>query len=605
MELDSRYQIIEKAGSGGMAIVYRARDTVLNRDVAIKVLHPHLIEKEEIRKRFLREAQAIARLKHKNIIEIFDYRSDSTSCYIVSEFIKGKNLASFLSECDISSPFIAAMIAAILSDAVGHAHKNNVIHRDLKPENILISENFQLKITDFGIAHITDAENLTITGSISGSPAHMSPEQIDGKVVDHRTDIFSLGTILYLISCGELPFKGTSPVSIFKSILLGDYKDPKEINPIIDHNFSIIIQRCLKKNINERYSSCEELRNDLIEYLKQYGIYDIERELELFFKAPIESIERLQHKIISHLKEYLKHSIYKKENSLQIQDYINILLHLAPDDEDAKTIFKIFSNQINKRIPYTLLILSLLIFVIFYLLLTHFKKFKTNDITIQDTSLVIDILDTEYTIDIVTEEIQEEEATTQKIDENKNKVRIDTKIAKRKILQPIEKNKGFIEKGSFNKEATRFGDLNLFIKPYGDVYLDDKLIGREKATLNVKVESGRHIIRVKNPFFFDIEREVNIEPDVKTDLRLVFDKIKPAKIFIHSPIECDIYIDNNPLGRSDMYHKSGITIPINTKDGKREITIKASRVGYKDFIKKVELTAGETKIVKINLIKEQ
>ncbi len=615
MNIDSRYQILEKAGSGGMAAVYRARDTVLNRDVAVKVLHPHLIEKEEVKKRFLREAQAIARLRHKNIIEIYDYKSDSSDCYIISEFIKGKNLGTFLSEYDISSPFIAAMIISVLADAIGHAHKNNVIHRDLKPENILISENYQLKIADFGIAHIADAESLTITGSISGSPAHMSPEQIDGKDVDLRTDIFSLGTILYLISCGELPFKGNSPASIFKSILMGEYKEPKELNPLIDSRFSAIIQKCLKKNLAERYSSTEELKAELNDYLKGYGITNTEQNLQKFFQEPIEYLDELNKKIAGHLKEYLYKNIHNTESRIQIQDYLNILLYLAPDDDDAKAIFERFSSledseRRSKRIKSVLLasaIFLLMAFIVFNAV-SYYKRIPDSNTKPAENTVAVtpddkypDVHTTPSEEDKIISTGNESERTEEKSEEE-----MVLKKPKRKIARPQsarEKSQSSDEK----EESTipRFGELNLFVKPYGDIYINNQLAGREKATLNIKLKSGKHFIRVKNPFFFDIEKEISIEPDSKTDLRLVFDNIKPAKLFINTSPECDIYIDGNLLGRSDMYTKSGITIPINTKDGRREILLKASKAGYKDYIRKIELTAGEARTLKINLTKEK
>ncbi|MCX7957887.1 MAG: protein kinase [Deltaproteobacteria bacterium] len=614
MNVDSRYQIIEKAGSGGMATVYRARDTVLNRDVAIKVLHPHLVEKEEIKKRFLREAQAIARLRHKNIIEIYDYHSDDKDCYIISEFIRGKSLAALLSEYDISSPFIAAMIVSVLSDAVSHAHNNNVIHRDLKPENILISENYQLKITDFGIAHITDAESLTITGSISGSPAHMSPEQIDGKNVDIRTDIFSLGTILYLLSSGELPFKGNSPASIFKSILMGEFREPKELNPVIDNKFSAIIHKCLRKNISERYRNCIELKSELTDYLRGYGLTDIEQNLQEFFRNPLEYPEELNKKIVRHLKNFLYNRIQDRENRLEIQNYLNVLLHLAPDDTDSKALFERFSSleeseKRSARIKYGIAVIIILsfIFSLIYWKISFSDKEELSDSTEStDITVIQQISKPSDDSRVPSDEINEKAAQGDLPEVvNKGTEDAEMKKTKRKTVHLSGKEISRHSENIDSQAAVRYGELNLFIKPYGDIYINNNLAGREKATLSVKLKSGRHLIRVKNPFFFDIEKEVSIEPETKTDLRLVFDSVKPAKLFINSQQECDIYIDGNFLGRSDMYTKTGITIPINSKDGKREILLKASKYGYKDFIKKIEFTAGETKTVKINLTREK
>jgi serine/threonine protein kinase len=608
MNIEPRYQILEKAGSGGMASVYRARDTVLNRDVAIKVLHPHLVEKEEVKRRFLREAQAIARLRHKNIIEVYDYRSTQEDCYIISEFIKGKSLADFLSEYEISSPFVSAMIGVVLSDAIAHAHKNGVIHRDIKPENILISEDKILKITDFGIAHITDAESLTITGSISGSPAHMSPEQIDGKGVDDRTDIFSLGTLLYLISTGELPFKGNSPAAIFKAILMGEYREPEDLNPLIDNRFSSIIHKTLKKNPDERYNSAIELKNELMEYLKRYGITDVEPMLVELFSRPVEFTEELHKRIVRHLKDYLYRNLTEGKNITEIRDFINILLYLAPEDGDAQAIFNRFTSlsvedkrrQFIKRLSYALLLLLLFTLTLYIFIRNRSESFKY--VSLMDNSLsdvAIDYIDYDIvsTKDILLEEeVIESFAEERQIQAVQKEVR---RIGKR-LIQNSRHRVLPQEIPSTPKEESGFGEIRLFIKPYGDIYIDNHLYSKEKSVEVLRLPAGRHNLTVKNPFYFDIEKGINIAANSTSELRLVFERIKPAKLIINSPVECDIYIDGNFLGRSDAYMKNGITIPIDSKDGRRQIQFRATRKGYKDFVRNIELTAGETMVLKIN-----
>ncbi|MGB9600462.1 MAG: serine/threonine-protein kinase, partial [Myxococcota bacterium] len=553
-----------------------------------------------------------ARLRHRNIIEIFDYKSDENDCYIISEFVKGKSLASFLSEYDISSPFIAAMMVSILSDAIGHAHRNGIVHRDIKPENILISENFILKITDFGIAHIADAESLTITGSISGSPAHMSPEQIDGKDVDFRTDIFSLGTLLYLIACGELPFKGNSPASIFKSILLGEYREPKELNPLIDNKFSNIIHTSLKKNIDERYKDAEELKKELLEYLHLYGITDVEGELSSFFKRPLEYLEELQKRIIGHLKDYLYKNIKNKESRIQIQDSLNILLYLAPEDIDARALFERFSSlEIRDRrrnsIKRGLLFIPFIVFIFFIIFQLFFTHQRGNiSIMAQD-----DINGMSFVQDVYSDYIQiaEDVKPSKEADNNSSEqqweINQEIKRHKKKLLSFKKDEKGVKAEEFPSSEVPKFGQINLFIKPYGDIYIDNNLYAKEKAAVSLRLRAGRHNLKIKNPFYFDIEKEINVDENKKTDIRLIFDRIKPAKIFINTNTECDIYIDGNLLGRSDMYIKNGITIPITSSDGRREIILKATKSGYKDFITKIELRAGESNTIKINMIKER
>ena len=174
-----KYEILEEVGQGGMATVYRARDLRLGREVALKVLHPHLARQEEARRRFRREAQAVARLRHPAILEIYDYSGEEVpTAYIATEFIRGESLRDHLERRAPELPEVGMMIAVQLLGALQHAHENGVIHRDVKPENVLIGHDGGIKLADFGIAHLADGQGMTVTGTLLGSPAHMSPEQI-------------------------------------------------------------------------------------------------------------------------------------------------------------------------------------------------------------------------------------------------------------------------------------------------------------------------------------------------------------------------------------------------------------------------------------------
>ncbi|HEY8926569.1 MAG TPA: serine/threonine-protein kinase, partial [Polyangia bacterium] len=186
----SRYRLIEEVGQGGMAIVYRAKDDSLKREVAIKVLHRHLSAEPESKARLEREAQAVAKLRHDNILEIFDYSgADASSSYIVTELIHGETLKQFLARRSIGHPEVASLITAELCGALVHAHGMGIIHRDVKPENVMIRNDGLLKLMDFGIAQVLDLERMTVTGQLLGSPAYMAPELIEGKPLDVRTDV--------------------------------------------------------------------------------------------------------------------------------------------------------------------------------------------------------------------------------------------------------------------------------------------------------------------------------------------------------------------------------------------------------------------------------
>ena len=287
LEQLEKYRLLEEVGHGGMAVVYRGVDTALDREVAVKVLHPHLANQPESKQRFHREAQAVAKLHHDNILEIYDYSGmDSGRSYIVTEFIHGQTLKEFLRHRPISHPEIAVMIVLEVSEALNHAHSFGVIHRDIKPENIMIREDGRVKLTDFGIAHIVDVHGLTVTGQLLGSPAYMCPELVEGRPLDFRSDLFSLGTLLYQLATGKLPFSGKNAHEILKRIVEGKFQAPEVANPIVGPELGKVIRKTLAHSPQERYGSVSELQNDLRKFLDDVEVEDPREELKEYFRDP-------------------------------------------------------------------------------------------------------------------------------------------------------------------------------------------------------------------------------------------------------------------------------------------------------------------------------
>jgi eukaryotic-like serine/threonine-protein kinase len=261
-----RYKIIEEIGRGGMAVVYRALDTGLKREVALKLLHPHLAAHRESRERFKLEAHAVARLKHPSVLEIYDYSADDgEAVYLVTELIEGTTLRLFLDSLDTRAMSAegAALIIRQVAQGLGHAHEHGIVHRDVKPENILISGDGDVKLSDFGIAHLAGVSQMTATGQILGSPAYMSPEHVELIDLDARADIFSLGTVLYEMTVGRQPFAGNNPHAVLKRIVEADYDDPLRVNAAIGHHVAVIVRRCLKPLPDDRYSSANDMVVDL------------------------------------------------------------------------------------------------------------------------------------------------------------------------------------------------------------------------------------------------------------------------------------------------------------------------------------------------------
>ena len=262
-----RYELNHLIARGGMAEVYRAHDRLLDRPVALKVLFPELSVDRSFVERFRREAQAAANLSHPNIVPVFDWGEDSGTYFIVMEFVDGRPLSSILKTAGPLAADRTAEIAAPVAAALGYAHKHGVVHRDVKPGNVLITDDGQVKVTDFGIARaVNTEESLTQTGAVMGTATYFSPEQAEGMGVDARTDIYSLGVVLFEMVTGRPPFLGDTPVAVASKHVRDHPPSPRELNPSIPPTFEAIILKAMDKNPDYRYATAEELRADLLRF---------------------------------------------------------------------------------------------------------------------------------------------------------------------------------------------------------------------------------------------------------------------------------------------------------------------------------------------------
>jgi len=298
-----RYRLLEPLGSGGMSVVYRGVDTSLHREVAVKVLHPHLARQQDARARLAREARAVARLQHPNILEVFDFADPSAEdAFLVTELVRGETLKSFAERERLFPPELAALILQQLARALGHAHEAGVIHRDLKPENVMVRDDGVLKLMDFGIARVLDpGERMTVTGALVGSPAYMAPEVIEGEPATAESDVFSLGTLLYWLWTGTLPFAAPTTPATLKRILAGTYEDPRGACPAISDALVAILHRCLAHDPLERYPSARQVELALSESLEDLGLTDGETVLAAFFADPGPTRTALVQRLVSTL----------------------------------------------------------------------------------------------------------------------------------------------------------------------------------------------------------------------------------------------------------------------------------------------------------------
>ena len=263
--LAGRYEIIEKIGEGGMAYVYKARDNFLNRYVAIKVLKDEFSKDEVFVKRFRTEAQSAASLIHPNIVSVFDVGEDKGISYIVMELLESKTLKDYIQAKGPLSSELTLKIAAQIASALEAAHKAHIVHRDIKPQNIMLNQNLVAKVTDFGIAKVANTSTATITsfGKTMGSVHYFSPEHAKGGYTDAKSDLYSLGVVMYEMATGKLPFDADSPVSVALKHIQEMPIEPKKINPNVSQALNQIIMKAMEKSTVNRYQTATEMLTDI------------------------------------------------------------------------------------------------------------------------------------------------------------------------------------------------------------------------------------------------------------------------------------------------------------------------------------------------------
>jgi eukaryotic-like serine/threonine-protein kinase len=263
-DLTERYQLTAHLARGGMADVYQGHDRLLNRKVAVKILHSQLSNDEAFVKRFRKEAQAAANLTHPNIVGIYDWGQLDNTYFIVMELVEGRSLREVLKSEGTLLPRRAVEIAADMSAALSVAHRAGLVHRDIKPGNILLSPDGTVKVTDFGIARAwDDSQELTRTGSVMGTATYFSPEQAQGSKADERSDVYSVGIVLYEMLAGAPPFRGDNPMAVAYQHVSQDAAAPSSINADVPASLDGIVLKAMAKNPEERYQTAEEMRQDL------------------------------------------------------------------------------------------------------------------------------------------------------------------------------------------------------------------------------------------------------------------------------------------------------------------------------------------------------
>ena len=369
-KINDRYEVTKLIGEGGMANVYLGYDTILERDVAIKVLRGDLSDDEKFVRRFRREAQNASLLNHPNIVQIYDVGEDDGNFYIVMEYIKGQTLKQLIKKRGKLTPAETVDIISQLTDGLAHAHDSYIIHRDIKPQNIMILEDGMVKITDFGIAMALNASDLTQTNSVMGSVHYLPPEQASGKGSTIKSDIYSLGILMYEMLAGTMPFKGETAVEIAMKHLKNPMPSIRKENPNVPQALENIILKATAKNTKNRYNNVREVYDDIKTCLDKSR----KDEKRIVFKYPENEFSDENTQVVNNLKEEIKEKESEKNKKKE-----EVVVKEIDESEYSDKKLGLFTKILIGLVA-TLVVALLTVFII----IPNFTI--TKDITVPDVS---------------------------------------------------------------------------------------------------------------------------------------------------------------------------------------------------------------------------
>ncbi|MEK6680950.1 MAG: serine/threonine-protein kinase [Nitrospirota bacterium] len=475
------YDVIEEIGRGGMAVVYKALHTSLERIVAIKELHSSLRDDREIIERFKREAKAAASLNHSNIVQVYDFWNDRNTYYLAMEFIDGIDLKIILERCEKLPLEIALIIAIQICDAIDFAHQRKIIHRDIKTGNIILSRKGAVKLADFGIAYIMDTtgSNLTQSGIVLGTPAYMSPEQVRGEKLTEASDIFSFGIVLYEMLTGKKPFVEDTDEKVIYKILTKKPLAPRRLNNNIPFRIQRIILKSLQKKPAKRYKGMAEVRDALIRCAATR-------------KTAFEDV----------LKSYIDFALFKKTLKGQ-----------APPWERRGISFYLPRTA---KIAAAGILGLLLVSIFLYTRMIEVKQ-KGAEPPIEKKTEVIQPPKEERRPNtaVVSETEKKADAQPQQTNKAVQKEEAEKKeeISAEKKDEPsvIDKLKEMAGNVIEQKEAVPSGGLRVMAYPWAKVYVDGEYVETTPTSKVIKVPAGEHKITFSHPNFPSVTRTVVIK----------------------------------------------------------------------------------------------
>lgn len=528
-KINDRYEIVKSIGEGGMANVYLANDTILERKVAVKVLRGDLSADDKFIRRFEREAQSVSNLSHPNIVEVYDVGVEDGEHYIVMEFIEGKTLKQLLRKRESLTLSEVVDIMTQLTDGIAHAHESYIIHRDIKPQNIMIEDDGLIKITDFGIAMSLNATQLTQTNSVMGSVHYLPPEQASGKSATIKSDIYSLGILMYELLTGNVPFKGDNAVEIALKHMKDKIPSIRKQNPAIPQSVENILLKAAAKNPRNRYDSARAMHEDFIHCLEEEHANDKKitfeyPENDFDETGPIEKVKK------PNTKKTVKKPVNEDNETDELIDEINEEDIEDNEDNDSETMEDYFEEPKKRN---TLIIILASFFLILLITAGIIWLVGTQEVEDVNVPNVVGL-----TIDEAIEKLEAEGFTYTTEQANS-----DT-IEEGKVIKTKPKA------GSTRKK----GDTITIVESIGGTYhYLENYIDSNYTEVKAKLELlGIHVIIEKK----DVENkeEYKNKEDIIIDQNPKFDE-KAEKILIETGDTITLYIPNIVNEYPDMVNE--------------------------------------------------
>lgn len=560
----AHYRIVRKIGQGGMSIVYEGIDEKLRRAVAIKVLHPFLAESVEYRSRFFREAYAVARLTHPNIVQIFDVSSSDENAeqlYIVTELLSGDTLKDVAAKINfVKMPELAALVISSIAHALHHAHNKDIIHRDIKPENIMIGIDGHIKLTDFGIASVGSEESITQSGTLLGSLAHLSPEVIKGHKATIASDIFSLSTVLYWMFSQSLPFVGVSPHALLKAIVDNEPVPIRDRSPYLSDDLAEVVERGMHDDPSKRYGSALAMAEAIEHALARFGVAVDMKQVEAALIDPARALT-LNDNIVQQIRKQHENYLQQKNDALALA--LNCRLEAQPRlHPPSRTKIGVRKIIFVAGCALSLITIGIVVTLQF---------FDGND----------DLID--EPIDKLSESI----ASLENLVQQKEEVTAPPPVAE------MPETKVAIDPQQI---------VEIIIWPFADVMLNGKTIARAAKSVSLKLNRGTHRLSFTHPYAATLEKTVKIEETTApVRLNIALNKSKPAFLVVKANVDGDVAVDGSYKGSAKKSLQQPIVIPMPDRSHAQYKEIIVTRDDFMPFIIKTEFIAGATKEINVTL----